>query len=317
MAKPTTAEVTLVGPAELARNPENPRLIFRQEELDDLEKSIADQGILVPLTVYRSKQRYVLLDGERRWRCALKLGLSRVPVILQPQPDRMTNVMMMFAIHHARRDWDPLPTALKLEQLEGLFTRRYGRTPTESELAKVASLTRGEVRRLKKLLELPKSYRTQLMRELEKPRSQQVITVDHVLEATRGAAALRKRAIIDRGEEDRLRKALLRKVKSKVITSTVAPRKLARLARAVERGEIEKPKARAAALRLIQDEAYSLDEAYAATVESADIQHGLSQLAARLNTKLHAEGNRDGELSPSLQKALEDLGATIRRYLAS
>ena len=46
-------------------NPENPRLIFRQEDLEALEESIASQGILVPLTVYRSRSQYIILDGER------------------------------------------------------------------------------------------------------------------------------------------------------------------------------------------------------------------------------------------------------------
>ena len=106
--------VSLIEPRSLQRNPDNPRLVFRQEDLDALQESIAEQGILVPLTLYREGRGYRILDGERRWRCALKLGLSKVPAIIQPKPGRLQNIMMMFAIHHARKDWDPLPTALKL-----------------------------------------------------------------------------------------------------------------------------------------------------------------------------------------------------------
>src|ERR1044072_7500907 len=175
--------VRLIDPHNLDRNPENPRLIFHQDELEDLQDSIALQGILVPLTVYQDGKTYKLLDGERRWLCALKLGLSRIPVIVQPKPDRMQNIMLMFATHKARRDWDPLPTALKLEQLEQEFTKRYSRRPTEKELAGVASLRIGEVRRLKKLLRLPKEYRDELIEELNKPRSKQELKADNVIEA--------------------------------------------------------------------------------------------------------------------------------------
>ena len=91
--------VTLLDPGKLERNKDNPRLIFRQDDLDALQQSIADQGILVPLTVFKEGHGYRLLDGERRWRCAIKLGLSRVPVIVQPKPERLQNIMMMFAIH--------------------------------------------------------------------------------------------------------------------------------------------------------------------------------------------------------------------------
>ena len=106
----------------------------------------------------------------------MKLGIGRIPVVVQAKPDRLQNIMMMFAIHNARQDWDPLPTALKLQELEDEFTKRQGRTPMEVELAELASLTRGEVRRLKNLLRLPPSYIDELMAELEKPRSKQVIT---------------------------------------------------------------------------------------------------------------------------------------------
>src|SRR6266849_5379140 len=159
--------VTLLEPKKLKPNKENPRLIFRSDELQSLEDSIKHQGILVPLTIFRDKKEYFLLDGERRWRCALKLGLQKVPVIVQPKPDRMQNLMMMFAIHNARRDWDPLPTALKLAELEKEFERRFRRTPTEIDLSGIASIPRGEVRRLKKLLRLPDSYRAELMMELK------------------------------------------------------------------------------------------------------------------------------------------------------
>ena len=120
------ARVELIDPAKISPNPDNPRLIFRIQELDELEQSIDSQGILVPLAVYSEGKRFVLLDGERRWRCARKLGLHNVPAIIQPKPARVQNIMMMFAIHNARRDWLPLPTALKLQDLETELSRAKG-----------------------------------------------------------------------------------------------------------------------------------------------------------------------------------------------
>src|SRR5574341_47899 len=150
--------IRLIDPEKIERNPENPRLIFRTDELQALQDSIKAQGILVPLTVFSDRDKFVLLDGERRWRCATKLGLPQVPAIVQPKPDRLANIMMMFAIHNTRKDWDPLPTAYKLRELEQEFTRRHKRAPNELELAELASIERGEVRRLKKLLGLPEDY---------------------------------------------------------------------------------------------------------------------------------------------------------------
>lgn len=307
--------VAPLDPRQVAPNPENPRLIFREDELRGLQESIALQGILVPLSVFQDGKRFVILDGERRWRCAIKLGLERVPAIVQPKPDRLQNIMMMFAIHNARRDWDPLPTALKVQELENEFAKRQGRAPTEIELAELASLSRGEVRRLKNLLALPEFYLSELMAELEKPRSQQLLTVDHVLETTRGAAALRKRDVIDDKEEDQLRRAILTKFRSKVINNTVAPRQLARIARAVERNELPLAVARRVTINLIEDPAYSIESAFTGSVERVDFEHTVEQVSARLEDKLAEHNSRGYELGEGLRASLKRLERTIKSLL--
>lgn len=307
--------VRLVDPSKLVKNPENPRLIFRQEELDALQSSIATQGILVPLTVYEDGTRYVLLDGERRWRCSLKLGLPTVPVIVQPKPDRLTNIMMMFAIHNARRDWDPLPTALKLQALEKEFSRRHKRSPTETELAGLASLSRGEVRRLKKLLALPEEYREELLLELEKPRHQQEISVDHVLETTKGVEALRRSDVLKPSEEDALRKVILTKFRNKVIDNTVAPRMLVRIARAVTRREVPAARARSVIEQLKSEPKYSIQDAFRDSVEQADFEHSVEHLAHRLSERLQEHVERRYRVSSSLREALQTLQKTLLRVL--
>lgn len=309
--------VELIPPTRIRPNPENPRLIFHADELAELQESIKDQGILVPLTLYEDSSRYVLLDGERRWRCATKLGLASVPAIIQPKPGRLQNIMMMFAIHNTRRDWDPLPAALKLEELEHEFTKQHGKVPTEKELAGLASITRGEVRRLRNLLRLPNSYRKELLEELAKPRTEQKLTVDHVLETTRGASALVKRGVIDGREEDALRKALLRKFRSDVLTSTVEPRKLARIARAVERGEVTRASARRVIRRLIDEPGYTVNQAFGQSVEQIDYEHGTEQLADRLLARLIEHESRGYEASEHFTTVLRALrrhiDAIIRR----
>ncbi len=306
--------VRLLEPDRIKRNPLNPRLIFRQEELDELQDSIAKQGILVPLTVFQDGKQYFLLDGERRWRSALKLGLARVPVIIQPKPDRMQNLMMMFAIHNARKDWDPLPAAIKLDDLEKEFSKRNGRRPTESELAGISSLSRGMVRRLKKLLALPPEYRETLLAELEMPRSQQKLTVDHVLEATKGAEALRKRSVIDIKTEDQLRKAIIKKFRTGVINNTIAPRKLVKLAQSVERGETSKDVANRVILKLISIPEYDVEAAFAETVAQVDFEHGLDQLIDRIASRLEEHRKREYKMPEALKDALSRLVKLIKTF---
>lgn len=305
--------VTLLDPKQLQRNPDNPRLIFLKEDIDALQKSISDQGILVPLTVFRDGKNYRLLDGERRWRCAIKLGLSRVPVIVQPKPERLQNIMMMFAIHNARKDWDPLPTALKLSDLQREFVKRNKRLPTEAQLAGLASLSRGVVRRLKKLLALPEEYRKELLDELKKPRSEQILTVDHVLETTTAASLLRRRGVVDEHDEDRLRRSILKKFRSGVIRNTVAPRKLASLARALKRDEVSLPTAQKVIQKLINSPAYDIDTAFRESVEQIDFEHHVEQQVERLIAALSEHKRRSYRMSPALKAKIEELFRLIRK----
>ena len=308
--------VRLVDPRDIDRNPENPRLYFDPGELTSLQDSIERQGILVPLTVYFEDGDYFILDGERRWRSALKLGLSRVPVIVQPKPDPMTNIMMMFAIHHRRNDWAPIATALSLRKLEEMYVDRYERKPKERELAELASLPVGTLRRYKKLLALPDRYIDMLRDEMSKP-SRDQITPDHVIEATSAARRLMSADILDGKSHELFIDSIISKFRTKVITSTVAPRKLAKLARATERGEVQISDARQAVGRLVEDPTCSVADVYKETTEQAEFTHKLGQAVTRLNDRFQTHDARRYPIDADLRRGLEELRSAISRLLGS
>jgi ParB family transcriptional regulator, chromosome partitioning protein len=309
------ASVDLIDPRKVEKNPDNPRLIFQAEELSALEESIREQGILVPLTVDRDGRSFVILDGERRWRCAVRLGLHQIPVIVQEKPDRVANIMMMFAIHNARQDWDPLPTALKLEELEKIMTKAIGEPPSERRLAAAASLSVGEVRRYRKILGLPKHLRRELMSELKKSRAQQRLTVDHVLEAMDGSSRLVRSQIIPERKKEKIVNIIVKKFRSKTLTSTVEPRKLSRIARAVERNEVPLEKVRREIDRFAVDSKTTINEVFERTVEQADFAHGTEQLVRRALVRLREMKQRKMELSSELVEALEELLKETRGLL--
>lgn len=313
MAK--TASVELIDPRKIKQNPDNPRLIFQAEELSSLEESIREQGILVPLTVYPDGRVHTLLDGERRWRCAIRLGLHKVPVIIQEKPDRITNIMMMFAIHNARQDWDPLPAALKLEELEKIITGATGEKPTERRLAAAASLSTGEVRRYRKILGLPTHLKNELLSELNKPRGEQLLTVDHVIEAVDGVSRLAKSKAINASETDELVMTIANKFRSGILKSTVEPRKLSRIARAVERKEVTGARVRNEIAKFKNTPTYSINQVFESTVEQADFSHGTEQLIRRSLVRLREIQTRRIELSSELRDSLEELLKEIRAML--
>jgi ParB/RepB/Spo0J family partition protein len=130
-------------------------MLFDRAPLEILKASIAKVGILVPLTVYWGKKenRYVILDGQRRWICAKELRLDQVPVNQVAEPTLMQNIVTMFQIHKLREDWELMPTALKLEVL-----MRELHENNEKKLASLTGLDQAVVTRCQKLLSYPKKY---------------------------------------------------------------------------------------------------------------------------------------------------------------
>ena len=71
----------LIG--ELARNKYQPRTIFDETKLEELSKSIKQNGIIQPIAVRKNKsssEPYEIVAGERRWLAAQKAGLHEVPI---------------------------------------------------------------------------------------------------------------------------------------------------------------------------------------------------------------------------------------------
>lgn len=153
--------------SELQANPHNPRMLFDKADLRVLEQSIARVGILVPLTVYQDQRtkRYVILDGQRRWMCAQAVGLEKVPVNEVSQPTLIQNIVTMFQIHKLRKDWELMPTALKLELLMQELKER-----NERRLAELTGLDEAVVVRCKKLLSYPKRYQDLMLAPSEEDR---------------------------------------------------------------------------------------------------------------------------------------------------
>jgi ParB family chromosome partitioning protein len=145
-----------ISPDSIRPNPDNPRIIFKQKELDALKQSIFEVGILQPLIVYEPKdspRSYIIIDGERRWRCARELNLQQIPVHIHKEPTQVQNLTMMFNIHKLRVDWELMPTALSLNRLMEL-TGEY----RVREVSRMTGLSESMVRKCTQLLSFSKRH---------------------------------------------------------------------------------------------------------------------------------------------------------------
>lgn len=311
-----TKELKRVNPDHIRRNPENPRLIFRQDELDALANSIQQVGILVPLTVYArlARNRFLLIDGERRWICARKLNLPEVPVIIEPKPSRLENILRMFNIHNVRVQWDLMAVALKLQEIEELLANQ--RKPnTPKDLAAITGVSLATVRRAFDLLALPRKYRTLLLHELEKPKPEQQFSEDLFIEMMKAMRVMENYIpeVVAEFPKDRMMDVFFQKYRKKVITNVVAFRKVSRIARA-ERVGAPRERAIHVLKRLVREPTYKIEDAYAGSVMFAYEERVLLSTIDGLTTKLTELAQRDLDLA-ELREPLQRLQSAIARAL--
>ena len=253
---------------DIDRNPENPRLYFRQQEIDRLTDSIRRIGVQVPIAVYKEGGRYVLLDGERRWKCSLKLNRPTIPAIVQEKPDALTNLVLMFNIHALREQWDLLTIALKLPRVIELYESAHGKKPNERELSEETALTRSTIRRCKLLMDLPSEHVDIIKAELKKPKSQQKLSEDFYIEMERSLTTVSRAmpdVIPDDEERERVRHVLLDKYRSSVIKNLVDLRQIGKIARA-SNVYADTTAATEALGQLFQRNDFSIQAAYDASV---------------------------------------------------
>ena len=65
--------------ARIRPNPNQPRVQFDEEALDELAESIRLRGVLQPILLRPDGEDYMIIAGERRWRAAQRARLHAIP----------------------------------------------------------------------------------------------------------------------------------------------------------------------------------------------------------------------------------------------
>lgn len=136
-------------------SPVQPRKSFDDGDLNELSQSIAEYGILNPLTVRLRDCRYELVAGERRLRAAKLAGLSEVPCILLDIGLEDASLIALIE-NLQRRDLDFIEEANGLKQLIELFGM------SQEEAARRLGKSQSAVANKLRLLKLPQDVRETL-----------------------------------------------------------------------------------------------------------------------------------------------------------
>ena len=140
---PNEIDIDLIDP-----NPEQPRTVFTEANLDELAASIRANGIVQPIVVRSQGGRFQIVAGERRWRAAQRAELRKVPAVVRDiADDRLLEVALIENIQ--RQELNPIEEAnayRKLVDTIGL---------TQEQLSDRVGKERSLIATTMRLLQLP------------------------------------------------------------------------------------------------------------------------------------------------------------------
>ena len=150
----------MVDVSAIKTNPNQPRKIFKEKDLEELSESIRENGIIQPLVVAELENgEFELIAGERRLRASKKIGLEQVPVVIKKATDR--EKMIMSIIENVQRsDLNCVEEALAYYQLMNEYKL------TQEDVAKKLGKERSTVANYLRVLNLPRPVIDLLQKEM-------------------------------------------------------------------------------------------------------------------------------------------------------
>lgn len=111
------SEMAEVAIADIEPNPLQPRREFDEEALSELADSIAQLGVIQPITLKRREDgKYTIISGERRWRASQRAGLESLPAYIREVDDENLHAMALVE-NIQRQDLNAIEIALGMQRL--------------------------------------------------------------------------------------------------------------------------------------------------------------------------------------------------------
>ena len=149
-----------VSPEKIIPNPRQPRLHFNEAELDELEASIREHGVIQPLIVsVNGDGGYTLIAGERRLKASKQAELEKVPVVIREVSDQQQLEWALIE-NVQRADLSPLEEAEAYHQLTDEFGLSH------AEIAKQVGKSRVAITNTLRLRKLSEEVKAALIQKL-------------------------------------------------------------------------------------------------------------------------------------------------------
>lgn len=105
--------------AKIGPDPDQPRKSFPEDSIERLSRSLTGVGQLIPIIVryVASEDRYLIVDGERRYRAALLTPLTDLTCVVDSEATRDTILEIQLVVNALREDVNPMEQARAWQRL--------------------------------------------------------------------------------------------------------------------------------------------------------------------------------------------------------
>jgi ParB family chromosome partitioning protein len=101
---------------KLEANPNQPRKIFNDDAIKELSESIKQHGVIQPIIVSQTVDKFMVIAGERRLRASMLANLKTIPCIIKNYTERQIKEVALIE-NLQREDLNPLEAARAIKQL--------------------------------------------------------------------------------------------------------------------------------------------------------------------------------------------------------
>ena len=273
---------------KVEEDPNQPRRGFAVDgDENRLLLSIEEYGIQQPLVVSHVDDRYIILDGHRRFGCAKRLKFDTVPCRVYPKLSAGQFESLRYEIQNNRRPWKPLERAQALKNIKALM-----KFETNKELADHIHMSEASISNSMQLSQvkdtflelmasygLPETYQVEFVRLKPKLRKIRDLEVSHIIEL------------------------LFKKVQDKVIRNAKEFRKMGRVFLRASQNEPQ-------LYKFLTDPDMTVEELSQRTVQS-----GQSLLIEQLTEELASRRQEGIAFSSQEKESLDHLFAILKKIL--
>ena len=138
-------------------NPDQPRKVFNEEEIQGLAESIRENGLINPITLREKDGQYQIISGERRFRAFKFLNRDKVPALVLQNIDDSKMLELTLVENIQRADLNAIEIARSYKKLI------YDLNIKQEELANRVGKSRSTISNSMRILDLSENIQNLIL----------------------------------------------------------------------------------------------------------------------------------------------------------